>query len=83
MSRSRKKTPIRGNCGSRHHVSEKEEKRKFNRKMRRTNRQILKTNDDLEGAVFRHKDEVEDVWGFSKDGKHRFDPNKWPKEMRK
>lgn len=83
MSRSRRKNPIIGMCGSRHHTSEKEDKRFFNRKMRHRNKRLLETADDYDDLVFAHKDEVEDVWGFSKDGKQRIDPKKFPKEMRK
>lgn len=83
MSRSRRKTPIRGMCGSRHRVSEKDDKRRFNRKMRRVNKVLLATSDDSERLVLRHKDEIEDVWSFKKDGKFRFDPKRDPKEMRK
>lgn len=83
MSRSHKKTPVRGMCGSRHHVSEQEDKRFFNRKMRHRNKRRLEQADDYDDLVFAHKDEVEDVWGFKKDGKYRFDPKKFPEEMRK
>lgn len=83
MSRSRRKTPVRGMCGSRHHASEKDDKRRFNRKMRRKNKVVLETVSDTEALVLKHKDEIEDVWAFNKDGKQRFDPKKFPKEMRK
>lgn len=82
MSRSRRKTKIRGMCGSRHHVSEKEDKRKFNRKMRRVNKVLLGVSDDSEKLVLKHKDEIEDVWGFKKDGK-RYRKDMPDKEMRK
>lgn len=85
MSRSQRKTPVRGMCGSRHHVSEKDDKRRFNRKMRRTNKQILDNTADHDSLILKHKDEVEDIWGFKKDGKVRFNPKDplWKKEMRK
>ena len=83
MARSRRKTPVIGMCGSRHHASEKTEKRKFNRKMRRANKHIISAHVVDENILFKHKDEVEDVWGFSKDGKQRIDPKRHPKEMRK
>jgi len=85
MSRSKRKTPVRGICGSRHHISEKTEKRKANRKMRRKNKVLLETSSNLDQLLFKHKDEVEDVYGWSKDGKIRFDPKdpRWKKELRK
>ena len=63
--------------------SEKQDKRFFNRKLRHRNKQRLEQADDFDELVFNHKDEVEDVWGFAKDGKQRFDPAQHPKLMRK
>lgn len=54
--------------------------------MRHRNKRRLEQAQDeesLDGLIFAHKDEVEDVWGFKKDGKWRFDPARFPKEMRK
>ena len=82
MSRSVRKTPKRGMCGSRHHISEKDDKRRFNRKMRRKNK-VLTVRAADEDVVFKHKDEIEDVWGFSKDGKIWLGKKIDPKEMRK
>jgi hypothetical protein len=70
-------------CGSRHHVSEKEEKRKFNRKMRRTNKALLGNAEDHDALVLKHKDEIADVWSFSKDGKVWWGSKLNPKETRK
>jgi hypothetical protein len=83
MSRSKRKTPIRGMCGSRHHLSEKEEKRKFNRKMRRINKKLIAGAEDHDALVLKHKDEIEDAWGFSKDGKKWFGNKIDIKELRK
>lgn len=69
MSRSRRHTPIFGNAIAR---SEKQDKRKANRRFRRKTRA---------GADLWHVREVSDVWLFAKDGK------KWanigPEKMRK
>lgn len=83
MSRSRRKTPIRGMAGSRHHLSEKEDKRKFNRKMRHVNKKLLTRMEDPDSIILKHKDEIEDVWGFRKDGKIYLGKKIDPKEMRK
>lgn len=62
MSRSRKKTPITGITTA---VTEKENKREANRKLRRLNRiKIHKKEYD-----FFQLREISDVWGFDKDGK--------------
>jgi len=83
MSRSTRKTPKRGMAGSRHHISEKDDKRRFNRKMRRTNKALLETSTDTDGLVLKHKDEIEDVWSFRKDGKIWLGKKIDIKEMRK
>ena len=53
--------------------------------MRRKNKVLLETSSNLDQLLFKHKDEVEDVYGWSKDGKIRFDPKdpRWKKELRK
>ncbi len=61
MSNSYKKTPIHGNTKS---CSEKQDKRKANRKLRRVNK--IAINEDLEPKKLR---EVSDIWSFNKDGK--------------
>ncbi len=66
MSRSKRKTPITGitTC-----ESEKQDKRKANRKLRRkTREEIKKGNDTL--PLLR---EVSNVWDFGKDGKWYLD----------
>ena len=63
MSRSRKKTPIMGNCGG----SEKQDKRFNNRKVRRRNKiRIAKQEEPLD------YNELTNPWSMSKDGKHWF-----------
>ena len=64
MSRSKKRTPV---CGIAAAPSEKDDKRRANRKLRRKTRA-----GDPENAPDRR--EVADVWAMAKDGKIRFDP---------
>ena len=78
MARSKRKTPVFGNTTA---VSEKENKRIANRAERRINKALLAGSDD--DSSLKSKREVSNVWGFDKDGKQRFDPEKFPKEMRK
>ena len=78
MSRSRKKNPFVGMTTAK---SEKLEKRLANRRERRVNKSLLALTND--GTRLRAKREVSDVWSMSKDGKQRFDPQKYPKLMRK
>ena len=66
MSRSRKKTPISGIASA---DSEKQDKRKANRRVRRVNKVAVATDDEP-----KLKREVSDVWSFDKDGK-RWSPN--------
>lgn len=77
MSRSFRKTPIR----SWGRTSEKEDKRNYNRSLRRINRVLL--SDWGEDADYKEKNQVMDVWSMAKDGKVRFDPKEFPKQMRK
>ena len=51
--------------------------------MRRINKKLIAKAEDHDGLVLKHKDEIEDVWSFSKDGKKWFGKNLDPKEMRK
>lgn len=82
MSRSHRKTPIRGMCGSRR-ASEKDDKRKFNRKMRRVNKALIASAEDKDALILRHKDEVANVYKFSKDGKIWLGKKIDPKDKRK
>ena len=77
MSRSRKKNPYSGLTGAR---SEKQDKRICNRKMRRHNRARVAVGEESE---FLSRRQAVDVWAMDKDGKVRFDPDKWPEMMRK
>lgn len=75
MSNSRKKIKIRAITTA---VSEKENKRDANRKLRRIVKQKVKLmREDL--PLLR---EVSNVWGFDKDGKI-YDPSMTEKELRK
>ena len=76
MSRSKKKTKIRGITSS---PSEKEEKQVANRKFRRKNKVKTKEVDEDNYPKLR---EVSDVWAFSKDGK-LYDEEMTEKDMRK
>jgi len=78
MSSSRKKTPIGGTTTAR---SEKQEKRLAIRKARRHVRVALAA--DSARDVLPHLREISNVWTMAKDGKHYFDPHRYPKEMRK
>ena len=60
MSRSRKKLPITGIAKN---TSDKEDKRKANRALRRIVKASVEDNQDL------NLRDVSDVWSFSKDGK--------------
>jgi hypothetical protein len=76
MSRSRKKNNI---CGTTGVKSEKFDKQKSNRRLRKKIKQQIKNNKE----VFSLKKEVSDLWTFGKDGKHFFDIKTYPKGMRK
>lgn len=70
MSRSFRHTPIIGNAG----VSDKEGKRKANRRERKSVRSAIFStlcgNADFDGLALPLLREVSDVWSFPKDGKH-------------
>lgn len=75
MSRSEKKTKIRGITGAK---SEKENKQDANRKYRRIVKQKVKSNEsDLPDIK-----EVSNVWSFDKDGKI-YDSEMTEKDLRK
>jgi len=77
MSRSRRKSPVRGITSS---DTEKSDKRHANRGLRRKVRIALSAQPD---GVLPALREVSSVWAFAKDEKIRFDPAEWPKWMRK
>lgn len=78
MSRSRRKTPVDGMTTAR---SEKQDKRLYNRRYRRVTKQMVHVEPERE--LLPHLREYSDPWGMDKDGKHRFDPLKYPERMRK
>lgn len=66
MSRSYRKNPFGGTCGAH---SEKWDKRKANRILRRLNKDNLQHGEKETFTVMR---EASDVWGMGKDGKNYF-----------
>ena len=78
MSRSRKQTPVHGISLAR---SEKQDKRLYNRHIRRLIRILLRLNPEIE--VLPHLREHSNPWAMDKDGKSRFNPVEHPELMRK
>jgi hypothetical protein len=78
MARSKRKTPIRGITTAQ---SEKKDKQSAHRRYRRKVKAALQQVSDA--AIFPHIRELSDPWSMGKDGKVRFDPTKYPKDMRK
>ena len=76
MSRSRKKTKIFGNAGG----SDKPGKQLANRKLRKHSKAQLKKGDF--DKPMPHKNEVDNVWNFPKDGKNYW-KNAQEEDMRK
>ncbi len=77
MSHSFKKTPV---CGITTAASEKADKRKANRRLRRVIRQKLLGG---EADIMPNLREVSNVWSFAKDGKQYFDRRKSADLLRK
>ncbi len=77
MSKSRKKTSIGGITNS---VSEKHDKRIYNRRFRRICKQSLHIDYEQELPQLK---QYSNPWGMDKDGKKWFDEKKYPKRMRK
>lgn len=75
MSRSLKKTPITGITTA---TTEKDNKRKANRKLRRVIKVQVKTGDNPLSTI----KEVSNVWSFNKDGK-QFLKKPTKKDLRK
>jgi hypothetical protein len=75
MSRSKKKTPKTGITSA---ETEKENKRKANRKFRRVTKVLVKKSDDLLPIT----KETSNVWSFDKDGK-QFLKSPTKKDLRK
>jgi hypothetical protein len=61
--------------------SEKKDKRLYNRRYRRVTKQIL--HNEPERELLPSLREYSNPWSMDKDGKHRFDPSRYPKLMRK
>jgi hypothetical protein len=78
MARSKRKKPIRGITTVQ---SEKKDKQSAHRRYRRKVKAVLQEVPDAE--IFPHVRELSDPWSMGKDGKVRFDPMKYPKDMRK
>jgi hypothetical protein len=84
MTHSHKKHPI-GGFTTAH--SEKDDKRRVNRRLRRKINKVLKEDVEKleeENLKLTNKD-ISDVWDFAKDGKQRIDPGSpyYKKAMRK
>ncbi len=79
MSRSYRHTPVCGVCIC---DSEKPDKKLWHRRMRATILVRLH-NADPDEVLLPHDNEVGNIWTFGKDGKHRFDPQEYPRLMRK
>ncbi len=83
MSKSKKKTSIGGITTS---CSEKQDKRLYNRRYRRSCKQILNTdfeNTDFECELLPHLREYSNPLSMDKDGKVWFDSKAFPQLMRK
>ena len=78
MSNSRKKTSIAGNAAR---ISEKQDKRVYNRRYRHACKQFLHI--DPEQEPLPHLREYSNPWAMGKDGKKWFDAKKYPEMMRK
>ena len=79
MSRSKRKTP---KCGNTTAKSEKQDKILSHRKTRAVERKEMLKPEDAATPPIHHRDNT-DPWSMGSDGKQRFDPEKWPKGMRK
>lgn len=80
MSKSFKKVSITGNVGC---VSEKKDKSIASRKERRKVKETLYSIEDFDTYLDPDKKTLYNVYDMGKDGKHYFDPNLYPKDMRK
>jgi hypothetical protein len=78
MSRSKKRTPIAAMNGA---CSEKQDKRDYNRRYRRVCKQFLHVTPECE--LMPHLREYSNPWAMAKDGKVWFDPQTYPKRVRK
>ena len=78
MSRSIKRHPFHGATMA---ESEKQDKRRYNRRFRRAIKQIIRVNPEAEALP--HLRHYSNPWAMDKDGKFRFDPRRHPEWMRK
>ena len=78
MSRSKKRTPVAGMTSA---PSEQEDKRLYNRRYRHVCKQVLHVNPMCD--LLPHLRQYSNPWAMAKDGKKRFDPQEWPKWLRK
>ena len=78
MSRSKRSTPVRGRTSA---LSEKQDKRLYNRRYRRVCKQALDV--DPARALLPVLREYSNVGAMDKDGKFRFDSRELPELMRK
>ena len=78
MSRSKRRAPVIGRTLA---PSEKEDKRLYNRRYRRVCKQALHVNPACD--LLPHLRQYSNTWGMKKDDKMRFDPQQYPKWMRK
>ena len=78
MARSRRKRPIAGITMA---SSEKWEKRKANRRIRRRVKESLAA--DPESEVLPHRCELSSVWAMAKDGRRWYNPSLFPEILRK
>lgn len=78
MSHSVRRSPVIGNTTA---TSEKEDKQLAHRRHRRRVHQAL--DQDPEIPVLPHRRETSNPWTMDKDGKHRFDPQRFPELLRK
>jgi hypothetical protein len=77
MTRSRRRTPVRGITLS---DSEKADKVASHRRIRRAVRQVVAVGPE---ALLPFEKQLTNPYSMAKDGKRRFDPVKTPKLMRK
>lgn len=78
MARSKRKTPIRGITTA---ESDKKDKQLAHRRYRRKMKAVLQQVPDAE--IFPSLRELSNPWNMRKDGKIRFDPKQYPKDIRK
>jgi len=78
MSRSKRRTPVRGRTSAR---SEKQDKRLYNRRYRRVCKQAIHVDHARELLPLLR--EYSNPGAMDKDGKFRFDPGALPELMRK